>query len=102
RCGFAVLQSIYSYVLCGLLALLAADHLVVVADALALVRLRLLLRADVSRELADELLVEARDRERALVCRDGEAVGDHHLYRVAEAERQVEGLARNIPLEADA
>lgn len=43
------------------LALLAQHHLVAVPHALALVRLRLALAADVGGKLAHQLLVEARD-----------------------------------------
>src|SRR5688500_1468534 len=45
------------------LARLATDHLAGVADALALVRLGLAGRAHLGGDLADQLLVDAHDRE---------------------------------------
>jgi hypothetical protein len=49
---------LFIYLLRGLLTLLAADHLVIVADALALVRLWLLERADVCSKLPDQLFIK--------------------------------------------
>src|SRR6185369_8006739 len=89
-------------VLNGLLALLAADDLVGIADTLALVRLRLLERADHSGELPDLLGIDARDGDDVLLRGDLEALRDGDGHRVREAERHDEVLALDVGLEADA
>ena len=73
------------------LAGLAADLLAGVADALALVRLRLAGRADLGGDLADELLVDADDREAGRVLDlEADAVGRVDLDRVAVAQVELE------------
>jgi len=85
-----------------LLALLAADVLAVIADALALIRLRLLPVADACCELAQYLLVDAGDRDSSLFRRDLEAVRDLHDDRMREAEGHDEVSAFDVGLVADA
>src|SRR5262245_52496748 len=76
------------------LAGLAADVLALVADTLALVRLGLARRADLRGNLADELLVDADDREAGRVL-DFEADPGRRvdLDRVAVAQVELELLA---------
>src|SRR5215207_7864693 len=76
------------------LAGLAADVLARVADALALVRLGLARRADLGGNLADELLVDAEDREVGRVL-DFEADPGRRrdLDRVAVAQVELQLLA---------
>src|SRR4029079_3356894 len=77
------------------LACLAADLLAGVPDALALVRLGLAGRADLRRHLADELLVDAHDREAGGVLElEADAGRRVDLDRVAVAEREDELVAR--------
>ena len=65
-------MSVRVYLLSGLLALLAADDLAVVAEALALVRLRLLHRADLGCKLTDHFLVDSGDRDVVLLNIDAQ------------------------------
>src|SRR5258705_1493525 len=74
------------------LAGLAADLLAGVAHALALVGLRLAGRPDLGGDLADELLVDADDREAGRVLeleRDAARRIDLDLVAVAEAELEL-------------
>src|SRR5690242_14890086 len=76
------------------LARLHAHDLARIADALALVRLRLTDRANVRRDLSDELLVDAGDRHLVhTLDREGDAVGRNHLHRMRVADREDEILA---------
>ena len=88
------------------LAFLAADALGVFAnqaDALALVRLRRVVGADLGSDLADELLVDALDLDlRAVVDGDFDALRNVVEDRVRVAEREVDLLALERGLEADA
>src|SRR5436190_3800893 len=82
------------------LAGLAADLLARVAHALALVGLRLACRADLGRDLADELLVDADDRQAGrtldLEADAGRRV-DLDLVAVAQVELELlAGLRRSI------
>ena len=76
------------------LAGLAADVLAGVAHALALVGLRLARRADLGGDLADQLLVDADDREAGRVLDlEADAFGRVDLDRVAVAEVERQLLA---------
>src|SRR6185437_8074383 len=78
---------------------LAADDLTRVANALALVRVGLAQLADVGRGLADQLLVDAGDREpRGRVDGERDAVRRRDHHGVAEPERELQRAA----LERDA
>src|SRR5690606_8221302 len=80
-----------------LLALLAEDHLVRVADAFALVGLRRAEGADLRRHLADALLVRALDLDRGRPLRgDADALRNRiaDLVAVAEVEDQLLALHR--------
>src|SRR5690606_28547727 len=86
------------------LASLAADVLVDVADALALVRLGLAPRTDVGGHLADELLVDAVDLDAGrLGHRELDAVRrvDHHRVREPEGQLDLVLALRGGPV-ADA
>src|SRR3569623_1375303 len=77
-----------------LLAFLAADIFAFIAYALALIGLRRTPAADLGGDLADQLLVDARDGDRGgLFGHDGDAGGDRIGHVMAEAELQVQGLA---------
>jgi hypothetical protein len=77
------------------LAGLAADVLAGVAHALALVRLGLARRRDLGGDLADELLVDADDREAGRVLDlEADALGRVDLDRVAVAQVERQLLAR--------
>src|SRR6476661_5913667 len=68
---------------------LHTHDLACVADALALVRLRLANRADVCRYLSDELLIDAGDRHLVHALNsEGDAIGRDHLYRMRVADRE--------------
>src|SRR5947209_8119365 len=85
------------------LALLAADHLVLVPDALALVRLRLAGRPHLGGELPDLLLVGALDHDRRRVGHvAGHPVGRRQLDRVGVADRQDDLVLVLAGLVADA
>src|SRR5678816_2804227 len=85
------------------LAGLATDVLAGVAHALALVRLGLAGRADLGRDLADELLVDADDREAGRVLDlEGDALRGIDLDRVAVAQVELELLAVERGAIADA
>src|SRR5690349_21515883 len=75
------------------LARLHAHDLARVADTFALVRLRLADRADVRRDLPNELLIDAGDCHlvRAL-DREGDALGRDHLHRMRVADLEDEVL----------
>src|SRR5437868_108482 len=80
-----------------LLAFLAADRLVPVLDALALVGLGLPVRADFRRDLADALLVRPADRDRGRLLADDlqlrrDRVDD--LVAIAELQHEVLALHR--------
>src|SRR5262245_23300651 len=76
------------------LAGLAADVLARVADTLALVRLGLARGADLGGDLADELLVDADDREAGRVLDlERDALGRVDLDGVAVAQAQLKLLA---------
>jgi hypothetical protein len=82
---------------------LAADELALVADALALVRLRRADLADLRRRLADDLLVDAADddlRRHRHLERDPLARRDAHGVR--EADLELEVVARECGAVADA
>src|SRR5215467_11996849 len=79
---------------CGLarLAGLHTHDLARVADALALVWLRLADRANVRRDLSYELLVDSGDRHLVRpLDREGDALGRNHLHwmRVADLEDEI-------------
>src|ERR1700722_5482814 len=77
-----------------LLALLAADGLVDILDALALVGLGLAVAADHGGDLADALPVGAADRDRRrLLADDLHVVGDREIDVVAVAQLQHQVLA---------
>src|SRR5258705_2709697 len=77
--------------LLGGLAGLALHALAGVADALALVGLGLAQLADVGRDLADELLVEAaHDDARRLRDLEGDPSGRLHVNRVRVADRDLD------------
>src|SRR5690606_28446901 len=102
-CFFFVLSLISIASLAGL-ASLAADVLVDVADALALVRLGLAPRTDVGGHLADELLVDAVDLDAGrLGHRELDAVRrvDHHRVREPEGQLDLVLALRGGPV-ADA
>src|SRR5258708_7124867 len=80
------------YVLDGLLALLATDDLADIMDALALVRLRLLERADLRRKLPHELLVDTRDRHDCFFGDDLEASWHFDRNRVGKTKRHLDGI----------
>src|SRR5512145_1360951 len=86
------------------LAFLATDDLLRVLDALALVGLRLAERADLRGGQAEEVLVDPLDREPGLlrVHLGGDALGELEDDRVGEAEGEVDLLALDLRLEADA
>src|SRR5438445_13499018 len=74
---------------------LAADDFALVPHALGLVRVRLAQLADVRRDFADLLLVDARDHETGRgLHREGDALrrGDRDRVRVAEGELEVRAL----------
>src|SRR3990170_7281247 len=72
-------------------ARLQPDPLARVADALALVRVRLADRADPRGHLADKLLVDPGDTDAVRLGHlEGDACGRRDLYRVAEADLQRE------------
>src|SRR3569833_1249714 len=74
-----------------LLAFLAADILALIAHALALIRLRRTPGTDLGRNLADQLLVDARHADHGrLFGGDRDAGGDLVRHVVAEAELQVQ------------
>src|SRR3954452_4996675 len=76
------------------LSSLAADDLALVLDALALVRLRRADLPDVGGDLADQLLVDAGDRElRRPLDREADAGRRDHVDRVREAQSELEVLA---------
>ena len=76
---------------------------VFVANALALVRLRLAGAADLGGELADLLLVRALDHDRRRVGQfDRHAIGRRQLDRVGIADRQHDRLLVHAGLVADA
>src|SRR5512133_1221939 len=86
------------------LAFLAADDLVRVLDALALVRLGRAQRTDLGGGEAEQVLVHRAHGELGLL---GVHLGGHALrqledHRVREAEREVDVLALHLGLEADA
>src|SRR5439155_4081362 len=82
---------------------LAQDLLAGVADALALVRLRLAPLADVGGHLADELLVRPAHRQpRGCLDDELDPCRWHHLDRMRVAERQDELLALQLRTVADA
>src|SRR5215207_6134286 len=86
-----------------LLAFLAADRLVAVLDALALVGLGRAVRADLGRDLTDPLAVGAGDRDRGRPLAGDLDVGRNRVVDVvAVAELQVEAAARNRGAVADA
>src|SRR6185312_1420233 len=77
-----------------LLAFLAADIFAFITHALALVGLRRAIAADLGRDLADQLLVDAADRNHGrLFGDDGDAGGDRIGHVMAETELQVQDLA---------
>src|SRR5690349_12347427 len=85
------------------LAGLAADVLAGVAHALALVGLGLASRADLCGDLADQLLVDADDREaRRVLDLEADAIGRIDLDRVAVAQVELELLAVERGAIADA
>ena len=72
---------------------LAADNFALVADALALVRVRAPQATDVGSDLTDRLLVDAADGEsRGRLDRERDAFGRLDQHRVAVAERELEVL----------
>src|SRR5689334_24880564 len=72
-----------------LLAFFAEDILAAILDALALVRLGFAPAADLGRDLADLLLVDAADLDRVLVgSLDVDALGQLVVHVVAIAELQ--------------
>src|SRR5699024_4387019 len=80
------------------LAFLAADVLVGVTDALALVGFRRTLLADFRSKLADLLLVRTGDDDRVRirnVDRDAVGLGHRNLMRVAEVHNQILALLGN-------
>src|SRR5262245_28041532 len=84
------------------LALLAAHLFVLVADALALVRLRLAHAAHLGRELPHLLLVRPADDDRGRVRQlHGHTLGRRHLNRVGVADRQHQVLLVQARLVAD-
>src|SRR5688500_3046497 len=97
RVATCVISSVRSLLLAADLAGLAglaADLLAGVAHALALVGLRLAGRANLRRDLADELLVDADDREAGRVLElEADAVRRLDLDLVAVAQAQLELLA---------
>ena len=79
------------------------DDLALVADALALVRLRRLLGADLSSVLADLLLIDTGNSEVVgILPHDGAilSIGDVHLMREAQVHDQVGALL--LAAQADA
>src|SRR4029079_7185041 len=86
-----------------LLAFFAEDVLAAVLDALALVRLRLAPAADLGRDLAHLLLVDAADLDRVLVGGlDLDAFGNREVHVMAVAELQAQILALGLGAVADA
>lgn len=84
--------------LCGLLALLAADNLVLVLDTLSEVWLRTLDVADLRSELADTLLVSSLDGDGVLHDGNGKALRNGKRYRVGEAYVEHELVAAKLNL----
>src|SRR3569833_2207171 len=83
-----------AFVILLLLAFLAADILAFIAHALALIGLRRTPGADLGRNLTDQLLVDARNRDHGrLLGDDGDARRDRIGHVMAETELQVQGLA---------
>src|SRR5436305_316135 len=77
-----------------LLAFLAADIFAFIAHALALVGLRRAIAANLGGDLADQLLVDAGNRNHGrLFGDDGDAGRDRIGHVMAEAELQVQDLA---------
>src|SRR6185437_2006127 len=93
---------LYSLGLRGLLTLLAADNLALVADTLAFVRLRLFQCADVCGKLTDIFFVKTVDSKSTFVCLNGKTFRDFYFYRMRKAKREVKGFALYIPLVANA
>src|SRR6185503_2957989 len=86
-----------------LLAFFAEDILAAVLDALALVRLGLAPAADLGRDLADLLLVDAADLDRVGVGRlDFDPLGNREVDVVAIAQLQAQVLALGGGAIADA
>ena len=80
-----------------LLAFLAEDILVFVLDALALVGLGLAPFADIRRDLADELLINAFDDDLGRLRRgDCHTLGHFEVHVVAVAKRQLQGVALHL------
>ena len=84
------------------LAFLAADDLVAVLDALALVRLGRPELADAGGGHAHQVLVGPADRDLGLLGVDlgGDPLGELEDHRVGEAEDEVDFLALGLGLEA--
>src|SRR3954466_12079285 len=79
------------FILLNRLAFLAADDFARVSDALALVRLRRVIAANVSRDLTDKMLVDAGDADlRVLGDGDFDAVWNREKNRVRKPEADVQ------------
>src|ERR1700761_2791984 len=92
-----------SFALLLLLPFLAEDILAGILDALALIGLRLAPATDLGGNLADLLLVDARDVHGHGIGRhDGDAFRDREIHVVAVAELQLQVLALNRGAVADA
>lgn len=85
----------------GLLALLAADYLTLVRDALAEVRLRTLDVPHFRSELTDALLVGTRDRDRRLLNGRRETFGNRKRDLVRETDVENEVVALELDFVAD-
>src|SRR5215475_2021656 len=86
-----------------LLPFLAEDVIVCVFHALALVRLRRAVTADLGSDLADFLLVDAgHDDFGRLRCGDRNAFRDREIYVVRKAELQLQAFALDCSAESDA
>src|SRR6185369_1358909 len=86
-----------------LLAFLAADIFAFIAHALALIGLRRAITANLGGDLADELLVDTRNRNHGrLFGDDGDAGRDRIGHVMAEAELQVQDFALHRGAIADA
>src|SRR5215813_6185221 len=99
--GLILVWAIVSVLL--LLAFLAYDLLALIHDALALVRLRLAVGADLRRHLTHPLLVGAGDLDGGrLVALDLDVGGDREHDVVAVSQLELQGLALNGGAVADA
>ena len=94
-------DSKFCHTLYSLLALLAADNLVLVRNALAEIWLRTLHVADLGCELPHCLLVGTGDGDDVLLCGCGEAFRNGKCYGVREADIKGEVLAPKFDLVSD-